>query len=149
MIFDKLENAKKYFALHPGFEAAFNFLKQDDLVIMECMTYEIDGKNIYAMITNNPGKKKEEAKLEAHKKYIDIQFLMEGTEEIGWKAYDDCNEVLKEYSEEKDIEFFADEAQTYLNFTPHTFAIFYPEDAHAPMVADSNIHKVVIKVIVK
>lgn len=148
MIFDKIENAKKYFALHPGFEAAFNFLKLDDLVIMDCKTYEIDGKNNYAMISNKPGKKREDAKLEAHRKYIDIQFLIEGSEEIGWKACDDCKEVSTEYNEEKDIEFFADEAQTYFTLTPHTFALFFPEDAHAPMVADGDVHKVVIKVLV-
>ena len=148
MIFDKLENAGRYFSINPLFEAAFKFLMQEGLTSMECGTYEIEGKNLYAMISEAPGKKREDTKLETHIKYIDIQFLIDGSEEIGWNVLSECKTVTKEYKPEKDIMFFADEAQTYFKFTPGSFAIFFPEDAHAPMVSEGNVKKVVIKVIV-
>lgn len=148
MIFDKLENASNYFAIHPQFEKAFAFLTRQDLGALEETTFEIDGRSVYAMTSDRPGKKKEAAKLEAHRKYIDIQFLIEGNEQIGWKAYNDCKEVSSEFNAEKDFELFSDPAQTYFTLTPGTFAVFFPGDAHAPMVSDSIVHKVVIKVII-
>lgn len=146
MIFDKLENAKNYFQLHPKFENAFKFLSDADIAGLDLATYDIDGKDVYAMITSKHGKKKADAKLEAHRKYIDIQFLIMGEEQIGWKAYNDCKIVSSPFNPENDIEFFEDEVQTYFKLVPNTFAIFFPEDSHAPMVSETNVHKVVIKV---
>jgi YhcH/YjgK/YiaL family protein len=147
MIFDKIENAENYYSSHPLFKEAFAFLKKEDIASLPPETYEIKGRDIYAMISSGPGKKKEEAKLETHRKYIDIQFLLEGEEQIGWKAYGDCSAIRKEYNAEKDIEFYNDEAQTYLNLAPKTFAVFYPGDAHAPMISDGNVHKVILKIL--
>jgi len=146
MIFDKLENAKNYESLNTGFKKAFEFLSRPDIAELECKKYEIDGTNVFAMITDKPGKNKEEAKLEAHNKYIDIQFLIKGSEEIGWKARVDCKAIAVPFNAEKDIEFYSDKAQTYFSFSPFDFAVFFPEDAHAPMVSETNVHKVVIKV---
>jgi biofilm protein TabA len=146
MIFDKLENAKNYLSLHPKFKDAFQFLNKPDIKDFIFQSYELDGKNLYALLSNKQGKKKEEARLETHRKYIDIQFLIDGEEQIGWKAFKDCIKIDKVYSEENDIEFFEDISQTYLNLTPGSFAIFFPEDAHAPMISDNLVHKVVLKV---
>ena len=98
MIFDKLENAANYYALHPGFEKAFRFLQNNDIALLEHTTYEIEGRSVYAMISGKQGKVKEDAKLEAHRKYIDIQILIAGSEQIGWKAYNDCKEVSAEFN---------------------------------------------------
>ena len=146
MILDKLENAENYFALHPKFKDAFLFLNRPDIKEFVFQSYSLDDKILYALLSNKPGKKKEDSKLEAHKKYIDIQFLIEGEEVIGWKTYKDCKQVEKLYNDENDIEFFSDIPQTYLTLTPGTFAIFYPDDAHAPMISDNSVHKVVLKV---
>jgi biofilm protein TabA len=146
MILDKLENACNYLSLHPKFKEAFQFLNRPGIKEFAFQSYSLDDKVLYALLSNKQGKKKDEAKLETHKKYIDIQFLIEGEELIGWKAAKDCEKVDKAYSEENDIEFFSDIPQTFIKLTAGTFAIFYPEDAHAPMISDSLIHKVVLKV---
>ncbi len=146
MIFDKLENAKRYFQMHPQFEEAFRFLSKKDLAVLPLEKFELDAKNLFVMLTDKPGKTPEAAKLEAHKAYIDIQFLIAGSEKIGWKAYNDCKEVQKEYDSVKDIEYFCDAPQTYFSLTPGSFAIFFPEDGHAPMVGEGTIHMAVVKV---
>jgi YhcH/YjgK/YiaL family protein len=146
MIFDTLANADFYRSLHPGFEKAFEFLKRADLATMEKGTYEIDGKNVYAMVQGGPGKKSADARLEAHDRYIDIQYLIEGNERIGWKPRRECITTSSAYNSEKDIVFYGDVPQTTLAFVPGSFALFYPFDAHAPMISDGEVRKCVVKV---
>lgn len=137
----------RYVSLHPRFAAAFAFLAKMDLASAPIESQVIDGKNIYANFSLDKGKMKNDARLEAHKKYIDIQYLIEGTEDIGWKELDHCMEVQNPYKEEKDIMYYADAAETWLRLLPGQFAIFFPEDAHAPMVSDGVVRKVVVKVL--
>ncbi len=149
MIFDKIENAKKYYQLHPKFEKAFKYLVINKLTEMPLEKFEIEGEDLFVMFTNKEGKAKSSAKLEAHQKYADIQFLIAGNEQIGWKSHSDCKSVDKVYDADKDIEFFKDEPQTFFSLKPECFAIFFPEDAHAPMVGEGLIHKAVIKIKIK
>ena len=93
-----------------------------------------------------PGKWPSEARLESHRRFIDIHYLLAGKETMGWRAAGDCREIEHEYSAEKDIAFFTDEPSLWLTMHPGTFVVFFPWDAHAPLVANGNIHKVVLKV---
>ena len=86
MILDQLTNLPHYFALHPNFKQAFDFLSQPDLGKMSPGKYKIDGKNIFAIIVNEIGRARNDAQLEAHQQYIDIQYVISGDEEMGWKA---------------------------------------------------------------
>jgi len=146
MIVDKLSEAEKYFPLHPEFKIAFEYLRKLISQEIEIGKYEIDGDDIFCIVSSDLGKKKEDAKLEHHKKYIDIQMLIEGNEIIGWKNLSECKSVSKEFNIEKDIAFFNDEPEIWLNLKPLTFAIFFPEDAHAPMISNSVVKKVVVKI---
>lgn len=146
MIFDKIENAQKYFPLHPGFKEAFAFLAQQEIATLPLEKIELAGSDLFVMLSNKAGKTPEAAKIEAHKNYIDIQYLISGEEKIGWKAYPECKEVEKPYDSVKDIEYFADSPQTYFSLTPGSFAIFFPEDGHVPMIGEGMIHKAVVKV---
>lgn len=146
MILDKLENAETYFGLHAGFRKAFEFLSRSDLSNLEASRYAIDGEEIYALVQSGHGKERNEARLEAHRRYIDIQFLIDGNEQTGWSTRDGCREIYRAYDSERDIEFFSDSPQTYLTLKPGTFAIFFPADAHAPMISEGNVHKCVVKV---
>jgi YhcH/YjgK/YiaL family protein len=147
MILSDKKDMMRYVSLHPRFAAAFAFLAKMDLASAPIESQVIDGKNIYANFSLDKGKMKNDARLEAHKKYIDIQYLIEGTEDIGWKELDHCMEVQNPYKEEKDIMYYADAAETWLRLLPGQFAIFFPEDAHAPMVSDGVVRKVVVKVL--
>ena len=146
MIVDRLERAETYFDLHPGFERAFAFLRQENLAGLAPGRHEIDGDRMFCLISNGPGRTREEAKLEAHRKYIDIQYVIAGTDEMGWKPAAECRVQDAAYDAEKDIEFFKDEPREWKPVPAGSFTIFFPEDAHAPLVSEGNIHKVVLKI---
>lgn len=148
MILDILENAHCYETLNKGFAKAITFLLRPDLKKLDAERHEIDGDRVYAIVAKDLGRKKEEALLETHNKYIDIQFVLSGTDNMGWKPKALCKQVSKEYDEENDIEFFTDKPDAFLSVKDGTFAIFFPEDAHMPMISSELLHKVIIKIAV-
>lgn len=142
-----LQDSDSVINLHPLFANAFEFLHQDNLSELEPGRYEILGDSVFCIISNDSGKTRADAKLEAHKKYIDIQYVISGDEEMGWKPVADCSDISDPYSDEKDIMFFNDEIKVWTTVPPGSFVIFYPKDAHAPMVGEGRIHKVVCKIL--
>lgn len=115
---------------------------------MDSVRDEIEGDKLIALISRKIGKQQNEAMLEVHRKYIDIQFVLQGVDTMGWKPASDCSEVIAPYDEEKDIEFFADEPSMWCPVHAGSYAIFFPEDAHAPMVSNGEIYKIILKVAV-
>jgi biofilm protein TabA len=146
MIIDHLDNAEKYFNVHPLFAKAFHYITAQNLETIEVGKYEIDGKNLNASVSLKDGLKKEDAKFEAHNNHIDIQVCPMGTEQIGWKPRSKCNDVKVDYNAEKDVTFFNDKPDTYFDLQQGQFAIFFPEDVHAPMIGEGPIKKLVVKV---
>jgi len=149
MILDILKNSGQYLSQHRSFLQAFDFLKREDICALAPGRYEIDGENIFALVSDGIGKSEEEAKLEVHRKYIDIQYLISGVERIGWNPLQQCSSVISEYNPEKDIAFYSDHASFFLKLTPGMFAVFFPEDAHAPMISGEAVKKVVLKISLK
>lgn len=146
MIVDSLKNADKYISLHPRFAKAFEFIKAQNLAAIEAGKYPIDGTDIHASVSDKDGVKREDAKFEAHNNYIDIQVCPSGRETIGWKPREKCVTVKTEYNPEKDVTFFSDQPDTYFQLNEGQFAIFYPEDVHAPMIGEGSIKKLVVKI---
>lgn len=146
MILDILENAHRYLALSKDFAKAFEFLSHPDLKELPVGKYEIDGDRIYAMVSEDCGRKKEDALLETHEKYIDIQLVLAGTDTMGWKPKSLCSQPVQAYDQKSDVQFFADKTDTWLATESGAFAIFFPEDAHMPLISSGQIHKVVVKV---
>ena len=147
MIIDTIQNAEKYLSLHPLFERAFAFIRESDPANMA------DGKGdiadgLKSIVSTAAGKAREESlkKFECHDKHIDIQFCIDGLETIGWKPRSACALPNGDYNEEKDVRFFSDHPDTFFQLTGGQFAIFFPEDVHAPMIGDGEIKKMVIKV---
>lgn len=149
MILDLLANAKRYLPLHPLFPQAFEFLTGTDLRALAPGRYPILGERLFAIVEAVAGRSREAAKLECHRKYIDIQLVLDGVDEMGWKPVCDCREPVAEYSAERDIRFFRDAPASWVATPPHAFCIFFPEDAHAPLVSAGNIRKVVLKIAVE
>ena len=149
MIIDKLQHAENYYNMHPAFEKEFTFLRQEGLAELPAERYEIDGEQLYCMITKGPGRSRKEAKLEAHRKYIDIQYVIAGTDEMGFKSTADCKSIDTEYDADKDIEFFKDQPDSWTEVPAGSFVIFFPQDAHAPLVGSGEIHKAVLKIAVE
>lgn len=150
MIIDTLQNADTYYAIHSLFEKAFDYIirNQADLATMEPGRYEIDGDNLKAIISSKKGMTVAEsvAKFECHNQYIDIQFCISGHEQFGWKPREKCVSPKGDYNAEKDVQFYNDEPDMYFHLTGGQFAVFFPEDVHAPMIGDEEIRKLVIKV---
>jgi len=149
IIINKLQHAERYFRMHPAFEKAFTFLRQDDLAELPADRYEIDGDRLFCIISKGPGRSREEAKLEAHRKYIDIQYVIAGTDEMGFKPTANCKVIDTEYDADKDIMFFKDKPDSWTQVPAGSFVIFFPKDAHAPLVSKGEIHKVVLKIAVE
>ena len=148
MIVDTIANASKYFKVHPLFERAFEYVNSTDLENMEDGKYEIDGSNLKAIFSNKNGMEVAEsiAKFECHNKHIDIQLCINGTEQLGWKPREKCTVENGGYNEEKDVQLYSDAPDMYFQLTNGQFAIFFPEDVHAPMIGKGTIKKLVIKV---
>jgi YhcH/YjgK/YiaL family protein len=146
MIFDTITNADRYAPLHPLFPRAFEFIRDTDLLALAPGRYPIVGDDLFVIVESVAGRSRAEAKLECHRKYIDIQLVLEGVDEMGWKALADCREPVADYSVEKDIQFFSDAPASWIATPPSAFCIFFPEDAHAPLVASGNIRKLIFKI---
>lgn len=147
MILDSLNNSALYYSLNSRLESAFEFIAKTDWETMEGGIHELDGRDIFVNVMNLELKKPEDAKLEIHNAYIDIQVLISGEQEaFGWSERADVRKPLAEFDAEKDIQFFDDAPQTYYTLRPGQFTILMPEDAHAPMVGRGEVKKIIIKV---
>jgi YhcH/YjgK/YiaL family protein len=149
IIIDKLARAERYYDMHPAFEKAFTFLRREGLAELPADRHEIDGEKLFCMISKGPGRSRSEAKLEAHRKYIDIQYVIAGTDEMGWRPTADCKLIDTEYDADKDIMFFNDPPDSWTPVPAGSFVIFFPQDAHAPLVSSEEIHKAVLKIAVE
>jgi biofilm protein TabA len=149
MIFSNISQSGRYTALHPLFSRAFDYIRNTDLFAVAPGRFNIIGDDLIAIVERVPGKMKEMARLEAHRKYIDIQLVLEGDEQMGWKPLEDCLNPVSEHSMEKDIRFFHDAPASWIAVPPDHFCIFFPEDAHAPLVGSGMVRKVIFKVAVQ
>lgn len=150
MIFDKMDNISDYFEELPllkkveEFVADFNYKKLSD------GTYEIDGKRVFAMVQSYRTKQQtQEMMFEAHKKYIDLQYIVNGIEKIRWAKLDKVDLIEERYSSGGDIAFYEGDAMFDFTLTKGTFLLLYPEDAHLPGLSaqkDINVRKIVFKI---
>lgn len=149
MIFDKLKNCKMYYGLNPRFEQAFAFVQKAIDENYNVGRYEIDGKNVYALVQSYDSKQKEDSIFEGHRNYIDIQCVIEGTETMGCMEISNAV-VNKEYNPEIDAALYdKSDIATYSIAGKGDFCIFYPHDIHSPGVAWNNIPSKVKKIVVK
>ena len=97
------------------------------------------------LVSDDQGRGVEGARLEFHRRYIDIQVAIAGSEAIGWRPLGDCHSIVEPYLSERDIGFCGDRPETWLA-PPGRFAAFFPDDAHAPLAGQGPLRKAVVKV---
>ena len=148
MILDTLANAARYAGLHAGFDRAFQFLSTTNLGALAAGRHDLDGDRIYVLVNHMDGRGEDGARLEAHRRYIDIQYTFEGDESIGWMPLAGCASPDGAFDEGKDVGFFADRPTTWVSVPPGSFAIFFPDDAHAPLAGHGLLKKAVVKIAV-
>ena len=147
MILDSLKNAARYEALHPRFKTVFDYINSHDLAAMECGRHDIDGDNIFVVVQEWDLRPTSEARLELHRKYIDIQVVLDGANELfGWSEKKDCLKPEAEFDEQKDVQFFTDVPQCFYSVAKGQFSILYPEDGHAPMLGEGHVKKCIFKI---
>jgi YhcH/YjgK/YiaL family protein len=146
---NRKEFAASYYKHKERWDKAFSFLKSNDLSKLEVKRYEIDGDNIYAPVSEYLSKNEEDAKFEAHRKYIDIQYVISGTELMSVAPLSQKKDILSPYDAEKDVEFMTVGKSNSSIATQERFFIFFPSDIHRPgLKVDGNspIKKIVVKV---
>lgn len=146
MILDTLKNCDKYTSVHPRFKIAFDFLITNDLSALSVGKIELDGSDLVVNVVDITAKNETEAKMEAHRNFIDIQIPIGSSETMGWLALDACKDMTMPYDADKDLIFFGDKATTFLNVQPYEFAVFFPEDAHQPGIGSGQYRKIIVKV---
>jgi YhcH/YjgK/YiaL family protein len=149
MIVDKIENAHLYNAVSQRLAKALDVLKKEDFSKKADGRYDIDGSNLYYLVQQYQTKPTEQCKLEAHKDYIDIQFVSAGEEILAYTPIDNL-EITTPYNKEKDIVFYKTPANiSSIILTTGMFCVLFPEDAHMPkcqLKSSADVLKIVVKV---
>ena len=146
MILDRIEHWERYAGLHPLFREAFAYLLRPDLASTTVGRHAVLGDRLYASIEERDGRGRDGARIEAHRTYIDIQFTVRGTDVMGWRPLADCASITEPYDESRDVAFYGDRPATWLVVPAGYFAIFFPEDGHAPLAGEGPLKKVVMKI---
>jgi YhcH/YjgK/YiaL family protein len=148
MIIDRIENAALYYSIHPKFKLAFERAIRMNAEAAPAGRHELD-ENMYALVQEYNTKLKEEGKWEAHRRYIDLQYVVQGAEGMGYANIHHLQQG--EYDASKDfLPLFGEGDQVKLK--SGCFVLLFPEDAHMPGMAIENpepAKKVVIKIAVQ
>lgn len=145
MIIDTLDNLGFYQQLNPLFSEVLNFIATHDLDTLQEGKYPIKGDDLFLNLTTANGKTKEEAVMETHNQMLDIQIPLSTAETYGYTPRPQLPPA--DYNEAKDITKIPGVmGQSYVTCQPGMFAIFFPQDGHAPCISPTPIRKAIFKV---
>ena len=148
MIIDQIGNSHSYDALHREFKRAFDYIQELDTAGIAVGRYEIDGENMYALVQQYDTKLKERTFWESHRRYIDLQYMVQGVEGIGYADIEHLQQG--EYDPARDfLALYGD--GDLVTVRSGSFVLLFPQDAHRPGIAIGSpapIKKVVIKIAV-
>lgn len=143
---DKVQFAQQYHLNKTIWDKAFAYLRDTNLNTLANGRHVIDGENVFAIVSEAPSKDYEKTAFESHKNYIDLQFVINGEENMG-KAPLNKVKLDKEYNERNDIMFYLGDGEIY-TVPQNTFMLFFPSDAHRPNISPGG-NKVVKKIVLK
>ena len=146
MVLDKLENFGEYISLNPNFAKVLEFLQNGNLHDLPLGRNEICGDIVFANVVEVKPKSKSEAPIETHRKYIDVHVPLSGNEIIGYTPLAEL--PFAEFVEADDAALYpvSLQARDYFNVKKGEFAIFFPQDGHAPAITDAPLKKIIVKV---
>jgi YhcH/YjgK/YiaL family protein len=147
MILDRITNIQLYSDINSFISKALNYLKNTDFKLLDTGRFEIAGQDIISIISKYSTKNLEDCRLEAHRKYIDIHYMAEGSEMIGYSLFSG-QERATEYDSENDFILYCGD-KNYLKLEKGMFAIFFPSDLHMPGIMIDKpalVKKIVLKV---
>lgn len=150
MIFGNINHLEES-AFYPELlQKALAYLRDTDFSELETGKYTLDGDNLFVMVQEMDTDIAENRKAESHELYVDVQYLLQGRERIGYAVLSDAIGVSEDLRPDKDAIFYhAPEAETMLTLLPGDFAVFFPSDIHRPGCESGGpapIRKVVVKI---
>lgn len=146
MILDSLEQLQRYAVFIPAIDRVVAYLDTVDFKNLPAEKVYLDGENLFVIPSVANGKKAVEAKLEAHNTYADIQLCLSEGETFGWRDRTLCQQPIGKFDGERDILFFEDKPSSYISLKRNEFVLFMPWDAHAPLIFDGEIVKLIFKI---
>jgi biofilm protein TabA len=149
MILDRIQNAAGYRGLGRNFSDALDYLAHTDFSVLAPGRVEMDGERMFALVQGYDSKPREQGFWEAHRRYIDVQFIAAGCERMGYAPVSTLA-VARPYAPETDLATFEGSGD-FFTAPAGTFAVFFPQDAHMPGLAPDRpapVRKVVVKIAV-
>lgn len=143
---DKVEFARQYHLNKARWDKAFAYLKATDLTKLANGRYTIDSNYVYAIVTEAPGKDYDKTTFESHRKYIDLQYVISGEENMAKAPVTDVT-VSKPYNENADLANYMGEGKIY-TIPAGTFILFFPANAHRPNITPGG-NKIIKKIVIK
>ena len=146
MIIDRLENRSSLYDLPPRLARAVEYLRATDLLSIATGRHDLDGDNLFALVQDYTTRPPEECVWEAHRRYIDVQFVAAGVERIGHAVLSDMRE-REAYDATRDVTFF-EPGSEFVLLRAGMFAILGPDDVHSPghvAGAPTHVRKIVVK----
>ena len=145
MILDTIDNYRSYIHLHPLLGRVFEYLCATDFSKVAPGKIVFEGEPFYINVDENVLRREEDAYPEAHNEYIDIQMPIDGTERVGYIPRSECKTIKRE-NPEKDVVFYEEKPTQFFTLSPGKFVLFFPQDAHAPIIGEGKIKKIVAKI---
>lgn len=146
MLLSTLKNTRDAERLHPLLKPLFDYVNSHDLLNAPLGRIEIQGDDLFINNVESTLVKAEDQVVEVHRNYIDVHIPLSTAETIGWASLETLTKETKPYSEEGDCALFSDKPSTYVDVRPGQFLVCMPEDAHAPIIGDGKIRKLIAKV---
>jgi len=150
MILDRLENADMYRGLEPRIVAALDYLRRADFSQLTDGRHELDGDRLFAIVQRYRTRPLADSLWETHRRYVDVQYLVAGTERMGFASLTPETPVRQPYDEAKDVAFYDAQGDCF-DVRAGSFVVFAPHDVHAPGLAAGSppVPAEVFKVVVK
>ena len=146
MIYDQIKNLSSYRQILPGIAAVESFLRDTDILTLEAGKIQLGGGVVCNVNRYEP---KVESKWEAHRNYIDLQYVVRGAETMVYASLDDALDA-DEYNAEKDLQFFGGAGRAVtMTFRDGDFALFFPQDVHMPGLKNEETDGEIIKLVFK
>jgi YhcH/YjgK/YiaL family protein len=146
MILDSLSQGNRYSGLHPIFPRIWEILADSGLSSRPTDRYPIDETDSYYLLVEETGKGEQAALLESHRRFIDIHVTLRGEDMIGWRPVAACRLISQPYDTAKDATLYRDRPLTWSKVMPGLMAIFFPDDAHAPLAGTGELRKAIFKI---
>ena len=146
MILDTLDRLESYGYISPLMDKVLDFFRKTDLSTLKPGRIDLLGDDLFVNVNRQDALTRQEARIEAHKEYIDIQVPISCDEEMGFISTSFMPAPSEPYSAERDVAFFPGQCDTYLNVRKGMFTVFFPGEGHAPAITKDGILKLIVKI---